>query len=390
MATTPNVVVRMHYYDLKTAGRDFYSSGKADDYLSYIDKGIKTAGVRDYVDYAGDDEKSSGIFSAQGLLNKEEKKELRAELRATKSCIWDCVISFEEVYGKANCNNWIRAQELLEKTLPGFFKSAGLDPKKTVWYAGLHENTDNRHIHLSFFQQEPTAYDRKTKGRVFRRGKIPLEKINGFKASIEKHYLEPVEGAYRVRQVVIAEIDKAVTGSYTRDGRSFRRLVEKLYQEIPLTGDLGYESANMDACRDDIDAATDLVLENECVTPLWNKVLKEADERDVKTTEVLKAQHIDPAPYLYRPAFVKDMKRRMGNALIKELVAKRGEERRKALLLHHPKAKQRLHQRSALDLVLGAAAMSARVSQEAMDAFDEFEEKMRECEREKEEGQELV
>ena len=84
------------------------------------------------------------------------------------------------------------------------------------------------------------------------------------------------------------------------------------------------------------------------------------------------------------------MKRRMGNALIKELVAKRGEERRKALLLHHPKAKQRLHQRSALDLVLGAAAMSARVSQEAMDAFDEFEDKMRECEREKEEGQELV
>jgi hypothetical protein len=123
---------------------------------------------------------------------------------------------------------------------------------------------------------------------------------------------------------------------------------------------------------------------------LWNKVLKEADERDVKTAEVLKAQHIDPAPYLYRPAFVKDMKRRMGNALIKELVAKRGEERRKALLLHHPKAKQRLRQRSALDLVLGAAAMSARVSQEAMDAFDEFEEKMRECEREKEEGQELV
>jgi hypothetical protein len=34
--------------------------------------------------------------------------------------------------------------------------------------------------------------------------------------------------------------------------------------------------------------------------------------------------------------------------------------------------------------------MSARVSQEAMDAFDEFEDKMRECEREKEEGQELV
>jgi hypothetical protein len=41
--------------------------------------------------------------------------------------------------------------------------------------------------------------------------------------------------------------------------------------------------------------------------------------------------------------FVKDIKRRMGNALIKEIVAKRGVERRKAMGLHHPKARQRLH-----------------------------------------------
>jgi hypothetical protein len=236
--------------------------------------------VRDYVDYAGDDEKSSGIFLRQRAL------EQRGEEGTARGTPGDQVLHLglrDLVRGglrQGQLQQLDPGPGASQETLPGFFKSAGLDPKKTVWYAGLHENTDNRHIHLSFFQQEPTAYDRKTKGPVFRRGKIPLEKINGFKASIEKHYLEPVEGAYRVRQVVIAEIDKAVTGSYTRDGRSFRRLVEKLYQEIPLTGDLGYESANMDGCRDDIDAATDLVLENECVTPLWNKVLKEADERD--------------------------------------------------------------------------------------------------------------
>jgi hypothetical protein len=103
-----------------------------DDYLSYIDKGIKTTKVRDYVDYAGDDEKSSGIFSANGLLSKEEKKELREELRETKSTIWDYVISFEEKYGKENCYSWQKAKDLLAKTLPGYFKSIGLDPEKTV------------------------------------------------------------------------------------------------------------------------------------------------------------------------------------------------------------------------------------------------------------------
>ncbi len=327
MGTTPNVVLRTHYYDLKSEGREFYSSNMDDDYLSYIDKGIKTTKVRDYVAYAGDDEKSSGIFSANGLLSKEEKKELREELRETKSTIWDYVISFEEKYGKENCYSWQKAKDLLAKTLPGYFKSIGLDPEKTVWYAGLHENTDNRHIHLSFFQKEPTAYDRKSKTRVYRRGKIPIAKINGLKVAIERHYLEPVEGVARVRKLMVEETKKSVTGSYTRDSESFKFLVRKLSEEIPLTGDLGYESANMDGCRSDIDAATDLVMENECIAPKWKEVLDEADERDRKMTLICCRQKIDPTPYLYRPVFVKDIKRRMGNALIKEIVAKRGSKR---------------------------------------------------------------
>jgi hypothetical protein len=389
MATTPNVVLRTHYYDLKSEGREFYSSNMDDDYLSYIDKGIKTTKVRDYVAYAGDDEKSSGIFSANGLLSKEEKKELREELRETKSTIWDYVISFEEKYGKENCYSWQKAKDLLAKTLPGYFKSIGLDPEKTVWYAGLHENTDNRHIHLSFFQKEPTAYDRKSKTRVYRRGKIPIAKINGLKVAIERHYLEPVEGVARVRKLMVEETKKSVTGSYTRDSESFKFLVRKLSEEIPLTGDLGYESANMDGCRSDIDAATDLVMENECIAPKWKEVLDEADERDRKMTLICCRQKIDPTPYLYRPVFVKDIKRRMGNALIKEIVAKRGVEHRKAMGLHHPKARQRLHMLTALDMVLGAVAMSERVSQEAWDAFDEYEAKMRQFEREKEKEEEM-
>jgi hypothetical protein len=389
MATTPNVVLRTHYYDLKSEGREFYSSNMDDDYLSYIDKGIKTTKVRDYVAYAGDGEKSSGIFSANGLLSKEEKKELREELHETKSTIWDYVISFEEKYGKENCYSWQKAKDLLAETLPGYFKSIGLDPEKTAWYAGLHENTDNRHIHLSFFQKEPTAYDRKSKTRVYRRGKIPIAKINGLKVAIERHYLEPVEGVARVRKLMVEETRKSVTGSYTRDSESFKFLVRKLSEEIPLTGDLGYESANMDGCRSDIDAATDLVMENECIAPKWKEVLDEADERDRKMTLICCRQKIDPTPYLYRPVFVKDIKRRMGNALIREIVAKRGVERRKAMGLHHPKARQRLHMLTALDMVLGAVAMSERVSQEAWDAFDEYEAKMRQFEREKEKEEEM-
>src|SRR5574344_1819599 len=112
---------------------------------------------------------------------------------------------------------------------------------------------------------------------------------------------------------------KSMTGSYTRDSESFRFVVRKRSEGMPLTGDLGYESANTDGCRSDSDAATDLVMENGCIAPKWKEVLDEADERDRKMTLICCCQKIDPTPYLYRPVFVKDIKRRMGNALIKEI-----------------------------------------------------------------------
>lgn len=65
---TPNVLARTHYYGVGHAKRDFYSSNKADDYIGYIDKGIKSNAEIDYMDYAGNEEKSSGLFSSNGLL----------------------------------------------------------------------------------------------------------------------------------------------------------------------------------------------------------------------------------------------------------------------------------------------------------------------------------
>jgi hypothetical protein len=145
---TPNVLVRTHYYETGSKGRGFYSSSERNDYLDYVEKGIKVNREIDYLDYAGDGEKSSGVFTAEGIMPKAEMKELRKTLRETKSCIWDCVVSFEEGYGKRNVYDWIQAKDLLSKTLPAFFRSVGLDPDNVVWYAGLHTNTDNRHIHL--------------------------------------------------------------------------------------------------------------------------------------------------------------------------------------------------------------------------------------------------
>lgn len=204
----PDVIARVRYYEVGAAKRAFYGSGQKDDYLSYIDKGVQSTKALDYLDYAGDEEKSSGVFDANGLLSKFYKKALREKLRGTQSCIWDLIVSFEENYGKSNLPDYLKARELLVKNLPKLFRQTGLNPDNMTWFAGLHTNTDNRHIHVCFFENEPRKFHRKTGTLRYRHGKIRQEALDLFKTETVKHFMQPVEGVKRVRKLLT---DKART-----------------------------------------------------------------------------------------------------------------------------------------------------------------------------------
>jgi hypothetical protein len=78
MSDTPNILVRLKYYPATGNNkqfanrRSFYSGSLPDDYMRYIDKGTEhKATAPDYVDYVGNNEKSSGVFGKGGLLTKE-------------------------------------------------------------------------------------------------------------------------------------------------------------------------------------------------------------------------------------------------------------------------------------------------------------------------------
>ena len=123
--------------------------------MNYILTGISDMKKMDYMEYMNNKEKSYGVFNKDGIMSAEERKRVRQDLRKTKSNIWDCLITFEEKFGKKWCDSYEQAYKLVSKQLPKFFKRCGLNPDNIEWFAGLHENTDNRHIHISFFEKEP-------------------------------------------------------------------------------------------------------------------------------------------------------------------------------------------------------------------------------------------
>jgi hypothetical protein len=379
---TPNVLARIHYYEVESEGRDFYSSSKKDDYLNYIDKGIKSdKAVRDYIDYAGNEEKSSGLFWENGMMSGADKKELRKKLRSTKSCIWDLVVSFEEDYGKRNLKTAEDAMEMLKANLPKLFKGMNLDPENVIWAAGMHTNTQHRHCHVFFFEKEPTFYDRKTKGRKYRRGKVPIKAVNGFKMSIEKYFLGTMESAKRAREIALEETRSSVEENGNNGDSRLKSVLLELYRKIPYEGKTAYLSDNMRAVRPLVDEAVDIIQGSPEFQSKLKPHLEEMKERDRQIRDICFKQKLDPEPYLYAPKFETDLHRRMANEIIGILVRKRGEEAELLRSSSHPKQAQRIMMRSAISALEEALYYREKAIEAEERSYREWKARMDEWER---------
>ena len=80
--------------------------------------------------------------------------------------------------------------------------------------------------------------------------------------------------------------------------------------------------------------------------------------------------------HLYGAKFQRDLYRRMGNVVIKEILKKRRKELKQAKELRHAKAKQKHHLDALTRLLLKSAEVAAYAEQEAVDCFQEYREKL--------------
>jgi hypothetical protein len=226
-----------------------------------VDKGGKAGECLDYLGYAGNPEKSSGAFSEGRIIDRQEKSEIRKELKSTKSCVWDYVVSASRRATAKKIRSWRDAQALIAKEFPKFLKANGMDVSKVRWFAGLHENTDNRHIHLCFYELEPERIVAHQSGRRWHRGKMSQ--------SIHRVVQGPDRANAVLRRV------RPRVGEKGPDGRIGRRLgrEDRIRQEgqespaeslsRPPPGDFGYASEEADPIRQDIDAVTAAVIQSE-------------------------------------------------------------------------------------------------------------------------------
>lgn len=369
---------------MKSTDRDFYSSSSGNDYIGYVSKGITEARTYDYVSYMDDNDKSSGVFDNNGLLSKKDIKALRKILRETKSCIWDIVISFEELFGKEHLFHYEQAIGLLNNILPKFFKSANLNPKNIIWYAGLHENTDNRHIHISFFEKEPTFYNHRKKEYKYHRGKIPITAVKELKLNAENYFNSPME-ELKIKRKKLEESLKLELAdkSFDEFESSLKWLLKGLFEEIPRSGRIGYDSENMKPYKERIDNVITLILEKSVYKDDYKVMLDTINEHDEKLKKKCRKYNLDENEFLYGPKFKQDLYRRMGNVLIKEIINQRQKEYKELQYIKHEKYRRRAELKKTAYLLSRAFEIADRTYDEAYEVFLEFQIKMRNAEIER-------
>lgn len=331
-----------------------------------------------------DNDKSSGVFDSNGLLSKQDIKALRKMLRETKSCIWDMVISFEELFGKEHLFHYEQAIGLLNNILPKFFKSANLNPKNVIWYAGLHENTDNRHIHISFFEKEPTFYNHRKKEYKFHRGKIPIAAVKELKLNAENYFNSPIEELKIKRKKLVESLKLELADkSFDEFESSLKWLLKGLFEEIPRSGRIGYDSENMKPYKERIDNVITLILEKSVYKDDYKVMLDTINEHDEKLKKKCRKYNLDENEFLYGPKFKQDLYRRMGNVLIKEIVNQREKEYKELQHIKNEKYRRRVELKKTSYLLSRACEIADRTYDEAYEVFLEFQIKMRNAEIER-------
>lgn len=311
---TNNVIVKLRFYQTKehytdnpemAEHRDFVSCQDSYSYLNYVHTGASENVSSDYEQYIANKEKSFGAFNQDGLLNDEQKLDLRHQLQTTQSVIWDMIISFRENFGDAYCRDYDQAYKFLKKELPKFFNRAGLYSDNIVWYAGLHENTENKHIHISFFEKEPLYFDNGGKLK-YHSGTISKDLLIATKFTFEKALTKPTAQILKARKDMLYSYNALM--SRTDMARKLNRLLLNLYTILPKDGRHSYDSENMLRVKKDVDGVTEFILTKNTQTrdTYWEF------ENALKKFEEWK----DERNYKEGSNYKKDLFRRLGNITI--------------------------------------------------------------------------
>lgn len=256
--------------------RAFFDMSGADNIYKYITTEGKVFGEQakkfTMLEYL---QKSTGVFNQNGMLSKEEVKEMKVRAQTGKKNIWHGFISFDETHSKP-IDNPEKCIALVKQMFGEFFKDIGFDKNNIDLMCALHlDKPKHLHIHYIFWERAPKVKNKRAAGYTYRvKGKIPLAAIDKMTERLNAWTI-PDDIAHKRDEATQALFEhKDFCKAWERDyaTKELLSLVEKLPRDKPLY----YASKEMAPYRADIDFAVQTIIDT--------------DEKVCKAHEVFKTE----------------------------------------------------------------------------------------------------
>jgi hypothetical protein len=271
------------------------------------------ASEQDLLSYAKNRPGSTGAFDANGDISEERAAEIRAELQKTKSIIWSGVLSFEEEYGKKFCNDKAAAQKLIKSTLKSLFAKSHLKYENIEWYAALHENTDNRHIHICFWEKEPTFTKKGSSEYHFaERGKFRTEALDNFKFAVAKYFEVESMNSYKTRDAFRADFRKNINTERRKEP------LIAILDDVKKSGSWQYARQKPETQDKILKFAMDLIKANDNLKAQYDKYVSELIEQQQKYLDICNANKltIDDKIKNFANNNINELHNRIGNDVL--------------------------------------------------------------------------
>lgn len=242
--------------------RAFYDMSGADNIYKYITTEGKIYGEEakkfTMLEYL---QKSTGVFNQNGMLTKEQVKEMRKRAQTGEKNIWHGFISFNKENSE-KIDDPEKCIALIKQTFGQFFKDAGFNPDNMDLLCALHlDRPEHLHIHYVFWEKEPKVKNQRAAGYKYRaKGKIPLDVIDKMTERLNAYTID--DDLARKRKKVIEELTRTSNEydvAHLND--ILRRWLKELAGELPKDKPLWYGSKELAEHRPKIDLVAEWLID---------------------------------------------------------------------------------------------------------------------------------
>lgn len=242
--------------------RAFYDMSGADNIYKYITTEGKIFGeeAKKYtmLEYL---QKSTGVFNQDGMLTKEQVKEMKRRAQTGEKNLWHGFISFDKENSE-QIDDPEKCIALIKQVFGQFFKDAGFNPDNMDLMCALHlDRPEHLHIHYVFWEKEPKIKNKRAAGYIYRKkGKISMDAIDKMTERLNAYTID--DDLAKKRQKVVEELTR--TSNEYDDAHIndiVRKWLKELADELPRDKPLWYASKEMEKYRPRIDITAEWLID---------------------------------------------------------------------------------------------------------------------------------